>query len=219
MDGFRKLIAVLALTVIIMAFTAPALAQMKGAPMVQKMPMASPTMMPTAKPMMGQGMQGGMMQPMQVTTSNKDMMSTMQGMSDLSMEASVMKAAGADSMMSGKQITMFVPNDMAIQKIGMDKINMVMKDKQMAMNAIKGLMMDSMVMPSDMTDGKMLTMMNGQTLKVSMAGGQMMIDGAKVTKAVQTTNGMIYVIDSIPSSMMSMMQTGAGSMGTAPVSM
>ncbi len=114
---------------------------------------------------------------------------------------------------------MFVPSDMAVQKMGMDKINQMMKDKQMAMNAMNGFMMDSMVMPSDMTDGKMLTMMNGQTMKVSMANGQMMIDGARVTKAVQTTDGMMYVIDSIPSSIMSMMQTGAGQTGTAPVSM
>ncbi len=133
-----------------------------------------PTMMP--------GMQGGMM-PVQMTTSNKDMMSTMQGMSDLSMAMSMMKAMGVDSMMKpGKQHTMFVPNDMALQKIGMDKMNKMMKDKQMAMNIMKGHMMDSMVMPSDMTDGMMLTMMNGQTMKVSMAGGQMMIDGAKVTE-------------------------------------
>ncbi len=225
MDGLRKPIAVLALLVIIMAFTAPAMAQMNGAPMVQKMPKASPTMMPTAKPMMGQGMQGGMM-PMQVTTSNKDMMSTMQGMSDLSMAMSMMKAMGVDQMMKpGQQHTMFVPSDMALQKMGMDKtkmmdkINMMMKDKQMAMNIMKGHMMDRLVMPSDMKDGMMLTMMNGQTMKVTMSDGQMMIDGAKVTKAVQTTDGMLYVLDNIPSSMMSMMQMGAGSTGTAPMSM
>jgi uncharacterized surface protein with fasciclin (FAS1) repeats len=175
--------------------------------------MASPTMMPTMMPGAGQGMQGGMMQPMQMTTSNKSMVSAMQDMSDISMAASMMKAPGMEAMMPGTPHTMFVPTDMAIQKMGMDKINMMMKDKQMAMNALKGFMLDSTVMPSDMTDGKMLTMMNGQTLKVSMANGQMMIDGAKVMKAVKTTDGMIYVIDSIPSSMMSMMQMGAGQMG------
>ncbi len=202
------------------------------------MPMAAPTMRPTddanndagvpgagmASPTMMPGTPGGMMQPMQMTTSNKDMMSTMQGMSDISKAMSVMKAAGMDSMMPGGQHTMFVPSDMAVQNIGMDKVNMLMKDKQMAMNAMKGHMMDGIVMPSDMTDGKTLTMMNGQTMKVGMANGQMTIDGARVTKAVQTNDGMLYVIDSIPSSMMSMMQAGAGQMGAgqtgaAPASM
>jgi uncharacterized surface protein with fasciclin (FAS1) repeats len=178
--------------------------------------MASPTMMP--------GKQGGMM-PVQMTTSSKDMMSTMQGMSDLSMAMSMMKAMGVDTMMKpGQQYTMLVPSDMALQKMGMDKtkmmdkINTMKKDKQMAMNIMKGHMMDRMVMPSDMKDGMMLTMMNGQTMKVSMANGQMMIDGAKVMKAIQTSNGMIYVIDNIPSSMMSMMQMGAGQTGMAPAS-
>jgi uncharacterized surface protein with fasciclin (FAS1) repeats len=143
----------------------------------------------------------------------------MQGMSDMSRMMSMMKAAGMDTMMTaGKQYTMFVPSDMAMQKMGMDKMNMLMKDKQMAMNTMKGLTMDSMVMPSDMTDGKMLTMMNGKTMTVKMMDGQMTMDGAKVTKAIKTSNGMIYMIDSIPSSMMSMMQTGTGPMGMAPAS-
>lgn len=219
MVGLNKLITALALAMIAVAFAAPALAQVPGMPMASptmmpdRMPVASPTMMPTMMP----GMQGGMM-PVQVTTSNTDMMSTMQGMSDISMAASVMKAMEMDKMMMpGKQYTLFVPNDMAIQKIGMDKMNMLMKDKQKAMNIVKGFMMDGMMMPSDMTDGKMLTMMNGQTMKVSMADGQMMVDGARVMKAVQASNGMIYVIDGIPSSMMDMMQMGAGQMGTAPM--
>ena len=222
MVGLNKIITTIALATVVLAFVAPAMAQgMPMAPtmMPTRMPVASPTMMPTMMPGTGQGMQGGMMQPMQMTTSDKDMISTMQDMSDISMAASMMKAPGMEAIMPGKPHTMLVPSDMAVQKMGMDKINQMMKDKQMAMNAMKGFMMDSVIMPSDMTDGKMLTMMNGQTMKVSMANGQMMIDGARVTKAVQTTDGMMYVIDSIPSSIMSMMQTGAGQTGTAPVSM
>jgi uncharacterized surface protein with fasciclin (FAS1) repeats len=196
---------------------------MQGMPMASptmmptRMPMAAPTMMPTMMPGMQGGMQGGMT-PVQMTTSNKDMMSTMQGMGDLSKAMSVMKAMGMDKMMtSGKQYTLLVPNDMAMNKIGMDKINMIMKDKPMAMNMMKGFMMDGMVKPSDMTDGKMLTMMNGQQMKVSMMDGKMTIDGATITKAVQTTNGMVYVIDNMPSWMMNMMQMGAGQMGSAPM--
>lgn len=195
MVGLNKIFATIALTAIVLAFAAPAVAQMQG------------------------GMQSGMM-PMQMMKSDKDMMSTMQGMSEMSMGMmmSMMKTAGMDSMMmSGKQYTMFVPNDMAMKKMSMDKMMSMMKDKQMAMNMMKGLMMDRMVMPSEMKDGMMLTMMDGKTMTVKMMDGKMMIDGANVMKSIQTTNGMIYMIDNMPSSMMSMMQMGAGQMGTAPM--
>jgi uncharacterized surface protein with fasciclin (FAS1) repeats len=209
MVGLNKMFAVIALAAIVLAFTAPALAQ--------GMPMASPTMKPTMTPTMAPGTQGGMMQSAQMTTSNKDMMSTMQGMSDISKATSVMKASGMDSMMPGKQHTMFAPSDTAIRQMGTDKMNLLTKDRQMAMNVMKDLTMDSTVMPSDMTDGKTLTTMDGHTMKVSMANGQMMIDGARVTKAVHTNDGMIYVLDGIPSSMMSMMQTVASQMNNAPI--
>jgi uncharacterized surface protein with fasciclin (FAS1) repeats len=222
MVGLNKIFATIALAAIVLAFAAPAFAQgmSKAAPtmMPTAMPMA-PTMMPTMMPGQG-GMQGGMQgMPMQMTTSNKDMMATMQDMSDLSMAASAMKAMGLDKMMPATPHTMFVPNDMAVQKIDTDKMNMMMKDKQMAMNMVKGMTMDGRMMPSDMTDGKMLTMMNGQQMKVSMADGKMMIDGAAIVKAVQTSDGMLYVIDNMPSTMMSMMQTGAGQTGAAPAKM
>jgi uncharacterized surface protein with fasciclin (FAS1) repeats len=128
-------------------------------------------------------------------------------MSDMSMASSMMKSAGMDSMMKSGSHTLFVPSDSAMKSACMDmtRLNSMMKDKSTATKVMQGFAMNSMVKPSDMTDGKTLTMMNGKTMTVKNMGGQMTLDGAKITKAVQTTNGMIYMIDSMPSSMMSMM--------------
>jgi uncharacterized surface protein with fasciclin (FAS1) repeats len=209
MVGLNKMFATTALAALVLAFATPALAQgMLMAPPTMK-PTMAPTMRPgmqgMASPTMAPGARGGMTAYMQMTTSDKGMWATISDMS----------AVGMNSMlMEGKDITMFVPDNAAIQKFGTDRMSTMMKDRQMAQNAMKGFIMSSVVMPSDLTDGKMLDMMNGQTMKVSMAYGQTMIDGARITKAIKTSNGMIYIIDSIPSSMMSMMQTGA-----APASM
>ncbi|CAJ35286.1 fasciclin domain-containing protein [Methanocella arvoryzae] len=185
----RKIVAILALVAILLAFAAPAVAQRTG---------------------MQQGMQQTAQQksmiPMQ--SSNKDMMATMSDMKEASMAATMMKAAGMDTMMSSGSHTLFVPGDSAMKKMGsgsdLSKIGQMTTDKSMATNVMKGFIMDKSVMPSEMTDGKTLTMMNGKTMTVKNVGGQMTLDGAKITKAVQTTNGMIYMIDSVPSSMMSM---------------
>ena len=188
MVRIRKIVAILALAAILVAFTAPAVAQRSG---------------------MQQGMQQTAqksMIPMQ--SSNKDMMATMSDMKDASMAATMMKAAGMNTMMSSGTHTLFVPSDSAMKAAGsgmdMTKIGQMASDKSMATNVMKGFMMNSMVKPSDMTDGKTLTMMNGKTMTVKNMNGQMTLDGAKITRAVQTTNGMIYMMDSMPSSMKSM---------------
>lgn len=172
MDGNKKIVAVIALTAIILAFVPPAFAQMQST-------------MPMEK-------------------SNKDMMSTIAKTKDLRMAASMMKSAGVDKMMTRGKHTLFVPSDAAMKRMGTDRINMMNKDKQMAMNAAQGLAVNGMVMPSDLTNGKTLTMMNGQQTTLKMVNGQMMIGGAGIKKAIQTTNGMIYIVDNVPSMMMSM---------------
>lgn len=220
MVGWNKIFATFALAAIVLAFAAPALAQ--------GMPTASPTMRPTmtpgmqgmASPTMAPGARGGTMQSVPMTTSDKDVMMTIMDTGDLSMALSDVTAVGMSStLMNGKDITMFIPDNAAMQKIDKNKMDAFMKDRPTAMNAMRGLIVNGVVMPSDMTDGKTLTMMNGQTMKVSMANGQVMIDGAPVSKAVKTSNGMLYVLSSIPSSTMSMMQTGASQTAAAPASM
>jgi uncharacterized surface protein with fasciclin (FAS1) repeats len=197
MDELRKIVAVLALSAIVLAFTAPALAQMRG------MPMASPTVMPGR-------MQGGMKGDALISydQSNKDMMDTLMDTKDTGMAASIMKKAGLESMTRPEGMyTLFVASDTALATSPhlMNKMMEKLKDGQMATEFVKGHMVSGMVMPNEMTDGKTLTLMNGKTMTVKMMDGGMMVDDATIIKAVKTNNGVIYVMDKIPSSIWTMM--------------
>jgi hypothetical protein len=207
MDERKKIVAVLTLSAIVLAFAPPALAQMQG------MPMASPTMMPGR---MQGGMQGGMMMPME--QSSKGMMATMMGMKDLSMATSIMKTAGLEGMtMPEGKYTLFVASDTALKAMGPDMMSKMMeklKDRQTATDFVKGHMISGMVTPDEMTDGKTLTMMNGMTMTVRRMDGRLMVDDAAIIKAVKTSSGMIYVMDKIPSSIGTMI----GQMGMLPMS-
>ena len=98
-------LVLLALSAIVLAFTAPALAQMRGTPT------ASPTMMPGG---MQGGMQGGMMMPME--QSSKDMMATLLDTKDTGMAASIMKTSGLESVaMPEGTYTLFVASDAALK--------------------------------------------------------------------------------------------------------
>lgn len=212
MDELRKIVAVLTLSVILLAFTAPAMAQMRN------MPMASPTMIPGR---MQGGMQGGTMMP--IEQSNKDMMDTLMDTKDTSMATSIMKTAGLEGMIKPEGMyTLFVASDTALKATSPDMPNKIMeklKDGQFAIYFVKGHMVSSMVMPNEMTDGKTLTLMNGKTMEVRMIDGRMMVDDSTITKAVKTNNGMIYVMDKIPSSIMTMLEdTGMPPMSAMPTS-
>ena len=160
-------------------------------------------------------MQGGMMSMEQ---SNKDMMATMTDLKDISIPASIMKTAGLEGMMMpGESYTLFVASDAALKAMSPDMKNKIaekVKDRQMATEFVKGHMISGMVTPDEMTGGKTLTMMNGIKMTVRKTDGRMMVDDANIIKAVKTSNGMLYVMDRIPSSIMTMMEQ----MGMLPTS-
>jgi uncharacterized surface protein with fasciclin (FAS1) repeats len=211
MDELRKIVVVLTLCVILLAFTAPALAQMRNKPT------ASPTMMPGR---MQGGMQGGTMMP--IEQSNKGMMATLIDTKDTSRASSIMKMSGLESIEKPEGMyTLFVASDTALKATSPSVQNSMMdklKDRQFAIYFVKGHLVSGMVMPNEMTDGKVLTLMNGNTMTVRMKDGKMMVDDATITKAVKTSNGIIYVMDKIPTSIMTMLEERAMSpMSAMPI--
>ncbi len=153
-----------------------------------------------------------------IEQSNKDMMAALMDTKDTSMAASIMKKAGLGGMIKPEGIyTLFVASDKALKATSPSLLNTMMeklKDRQMAAEFVKGHMVNGMVIPNEMTDGRPLPLMNRKTLMVRMMDGRMMVDDATITKAVRTHNGMIYVMDKIPSSIMTMLEE----MGMSPTS-
>ena len=160
---------------------------------------------------------------MPVEQSDKDIMAALADTKDTSIPASFMKTAGLESMtMPGGKYTLFVASDTALKAMSPDTKNKVMeklKDRQMGTEFVRGHMIDGMVTPDEMTDGRTLTMMNGITMKVGRTDGRMTVDDAAIVKAVKAGNGMIYVMDRIPSSIGGMMeQMGMMPGSTGPAS-
>jgi uncharacterized surface protein with fasciclin (FAS1) repeats len=181
-------------------------------------PRASPTKVPGR-------MQGGMHgDTMPVEQSNTDMMAKLMDTKDTSMAASIMKNGGLKSIvMPEGKYTLFVASDRALKATSPDVLDRMaekLKDRQFATYFVKGHLVDGMVTPNEMTDGRALTLMNGKTMTVRTMDGRMMVDDAAITNAVKANNGMIYVMDKIPSSIMAMIEdTGMSPMSAMSGSM
>ncbi|WP_424357323.1 fasciclin domain-containing protein [Methanocella sp. MCL-LM] len=167
----RKIVAILALAAILLAFTAPVAAQGANIP---------------------------------VEKTNKDMSSTLSGLNDVSMANTIIKSADLDKTLATEDHTLFIPSDSAMNRMGLDMSSVYgfMTDKGMATKTMRSMVMEGSIMPSDMTTGKALTMINGQTMFITTSNGQTALDSVKITRGYQTTDGMIYVLDSVPSSVL-----------------
>lgn len=186
MDELRKIIAVLIFSVIMLAFPATAFAQTPA------------------------GMNGSITF---VDQSDKGMLAAMMDTKDISIAAATMKKAGIEDMINpGENYTLFVASDTALNSMSPDMKEIMaesMNDRQVAIEFVEGHMISDMITPDEMADGKTLEFMNGKTITVKRADGRIMVEDASVIKAVKTGNGIVYVMDRIPSSIKTMMeQTG-----------
>ena len=158
---------------------------------------------------------------MSVKQSDKDMVPAMQDMKEISIATATMKAASIESMLQpGEKYTLFVASDEALATNSPDMkeaMGAKLKDRRVATDFVEGHLVSGMVTPDEMTYGKTLTTMNGITMKVRNTGGKIMVDDASLIKAVKTSNGIVYVMDKIPSSIGTMMeQMGMMPMGSMP---
>ena len=185
MNLFRKLLAITTLAITLLALSTPALSQTAG------MPNISPT--PEAGTISNAGL-------ITVEQSHRDIMTILMGMNETNTAKSMIVTGGVDRVLSRGTHTVFVPGETAIRELDADReqISALTNDMQTANQTMQGLITDGMVMPADMARGKTITMLNGKTLSASSKDGTLMLDGARITRAIQATNGMIYVIDSMP---------------------
>ncbi len=179
MNEWRKAIAVLALFAIVLAFTAPALARAQGSTTAME-------------------------------RSNKDVMGALIDNKDTSMAAAIMKTSGLEGIaMPGGQYTLFVASDTALKATSpgvMSTMEEKLKDREFATYFVKGHLANGRVLPGEIADSRTLGLMNGKTMTVRNADGRLMADDANIVKAIETRNGVIYVMDRIPSAIMAMVE-------------
>jgi uncharacterized surface protein with fasciclin (FAS1) repeats len=131
-----------------------------------------------------------------VRAEDKDIVAVAAGNKDFSTLVAAVKAAGLVEALQAKgPITVFAPTNAAFEKLGKEKIDAVLKDKELLTKILKAHVVEGKVMAADAVklDGKQV---NGFT--VSAGSGGVKIGDAKVVKAdVPASNGVIHVIDTV----------------------
>jgi len=108
------------------------------------------------------------------------------------------KAAGlVDTLKGPGPFTVFAPTDAAFAKLPAGTLDALLKDKQKLAQILTYHVVSGKVMAADVKAGPVMTV-EGQSLNVTMMGGGVMVDNARVTKTdIIASNGVIHVIDTV----------------------
>jgi uncharacterized surface protein with fasciclin (FAS1) repeats len=108
------------------------------------------------------------------------------------------QAAGlVDTLKGPGPFTVFAPTDEAFAKVPKAKLDALLKDKAALTKVLTYHVVPGKVMAADVKPGMVKTV-QGSNLKVSMQGGAVMVDNAKVVKTdIAADNGVIHVIDTV----------------------
>jgi uncharacterized surface protein with fasciclin (FAS1) repeats len=129
----------------------------------------------------------------------KDIVETAVAAGSFKTLVAAVQAAGLVETLQGKgPFTVFAPTDEAFSKLPAGTVEALLKDKArlaaiLTYHVVSGDVRAAQAMK--LTSAKTV---NGQSLKIMLKDGNVMIDNAKVVKAdIATTNGVIHVIDTV----------------------
>jgi uncharacterized surface protein with fasciclin (FAS1) repeats len=202
MDGFKKTLVFFALMVLVTALAAPALAQSYGSGMAQQPNVYQGGMQPAGQGQMGQGQMGQAQQGQQggLRASNKDLTATMDDMTDISMFAAAVKAAGYDKTLSENEgpYMVFAPSDKAIQKnLGVSDADTLVSDQKTVKGLVDNCIVSKVTEPKQGTDTMTLTSIGGKKIVAKKTSSGITVNGMKVVNVMKAENGMVIVTDGI----------------------
>lgn len=126
----------------------------------------------------------------------KDIVATAVGNKDFSTLVTAVKEAGlVEALQADGPLTVFAPTNAAFEKVGKEKLDAVLKDKELLTKILKAHVVEGKVMAADVVklDGKEV---NG--FKISAGSGGVKIGDAKVVITdIKCKNGVIHVIDTV----------------------
>ena len=133
----------------------------------------------------------------------KDIVDTAVAAGSFKTLAAALQAAGLVETLKGKgPFTVFAPTDAAFAKLPKGTVEDLLKPENKAkLTAI----LTYHVVPGNVLAAQVVTMngqdvktVNGQTVKIGVAGGKVTVNGANVTATdVKASNGVIHVIDTV----------------------
>lgn len=129
---------------------------------------------------------------------SKDIVETAVAAGNFKTLASALTAAGLVDTLKGKgPFTVFAPTDEAFAKIPKADLDALIADKAKLTKVLTYHVVAGKVMASDVATLKSAKTVEGQMVKIDASNG-VMINKSKVVKAdVQTSNGVIHVIDTV----------------------
>lgn len=128
-----------------------------------------------------------------------DIVDTAVGAGSFKTLAKALTEAGLVDTLKGKgPFTVFAPTDEAFAKLPKGTVEALLKDKKKLTAVLTYHVVAGKVMAADAAKLTNAKTVNGQSIKISAKNGRVMINNAKVIKAdIETTNGVIHVIDTV----------------------
>jgi uncharacterized surface protein with fasciclin (FAS1) repeats len=129
----------------------------------------------------------------------KDIVETAVAAGSFKTLVAAVQAAGLVETLKGKgPFTVFAPTDEAFAKLPAGTVEALLKDKAKLAAILTYHVVSGDVRAAQAMKLNSAKTVNGQSLKIALKDGGVMIDNAKVVKAdILTTNGVIHVIDTV----------------------
>jgi len=109
------------------------------------------------------------------------------------------KAAGLVETLSGAgPFTVFAPTDEAFAQIPEEKLAALLADKEALTALLTYHVVAGKIMAADVAKLSTAKTVNGKSVEIKVMDGKVMIDGAEVISTdIETTNGVIHVINKV----------------------
>lgn len=132
--------------------------------------------------------------------SQKNIVQTAIASPDHTTLVAALKAAEyVDALSNAGPFTVFAPNDAAFNKLPEGTVETLTKPENklklqdiLEYHVYVGVIRESMIQ-----DNMTLNQVNGKNVKISKNGADIFVNGVKILGSVSTSNGIIYVIDSV----------------------
>ena len=114
------------------------------------------------------------------------------------LETAVVAAGLVDALSGEGPFTVFAPTDDAFSALPEGTLDAVLADMDLLTSILTHHVAEGSVLSTDLSNGMMVTTLNGTELMVTIDANGVMIDNAMVTVAdIQADNGVVHVIDAV----------------------
>lgn len=138
----------------------------------------------------------------QMMVRSQDIVDNAVRASNVTTVVAAVKAAGlVDTLKSAGPFTVFAPNNAAFAALPAGTVDTLLKPENKAtlVDILTYHVVSGKYKASDLTDGLVLTTVEGKTLKFTRVNGKLMINGSAMveTADVISSNGVTHVIDTV----------------------